>query len=94
MTYKEHQKALNNLTAGDIAKIWPLGTERFFDNQLIRTRLKCEHRGCKKCIQGIEGYNGNFYYSNRKTHQEETYDLRNQVWFCSKHCEVDKKVGV
>jgi hypothetical protein len=75
-------------TQAEIEKIYPLGTERTFANQLIRTRLKCDHQGCRKYIQGVEGYNGYFYYKGKKPFSTRpgTYDLRNKIWLCDKHC--------
>jgi hypothetical protein len=61
-------------------KVFPLGTKREEETQMITIRLKCNHKGCRKTIQGVEGYNGHFYYRRKFA-----ADLRNQVWVCDEH---------
>jgi len=64
----------------DITRVYPEGTERTFENQLIRIKLKCSYDGCTETISGIEGYNGSFCSDNG-----EIADLRNQEYVCDKH---------
>ena len=65
-----------------VNKIYPIGTKRKTANQLIKIKLKCYIKGCKKRIIGIEGYNGAFY------HRGKHYDLRNQTYICNT-CKKD-----
>ena len=66
-------------------KIYPLGTKRTFVTQFIRTRIKCNHKGCKKYITGVEGYNGKFFH-----YGNYACDLRHQTWTCNKHIQDEK----
>ncbi len=69
----------------DLNKIYTEGTKRTFDNQWIRKRLKCSHRGCKNTILGIEGYNGMFQTN------DEIVDLRNKEFVCDEHGSKKEK---
>ena len=62
--------------------ICPLGTRRTNENQLIRVRLKCYYVGCKRRVQGVEGFNGKFYYKGTLVG-----DLRDCIYLCKEHCK-------
>ena len=53
---------------------------REFVSDVLEIRLYCFHRRCRKYIKGREGYNGAF-----TAETGQTADLRNQVWYCTKH---------
>jgi hypothetical protein len=55
--------------------------QRYTDS-IINVKLFCDKDGCNNYTRGKLGYNGNY------TDEDGTLaDLRNQVWFCSKHAE-------
>ena len=54
--------------------------KRTCENEIIPIRLYCYHKRCKKYIKGNEGYNGMF-----TAETGQCADLRNQVWYCTKH---------
>jgi hypothetical protein len=53
---------------------------RNFTNEVLEIRLYCWHKGCRTYILGKEGHNGSF-----TAETGQTADLRNQVWYCTKH---------
>ena len=57
---------------------------RQFSNEALEIRFYCFHKRCRKYIKGREGYNGAF-----TAETGQMADLRDQVWYCTKH--VNKK---
>ncbi len=74
----EFKKSDKQIVYEDKQKFKP--TERVFANDVILIHLKCEHKGCKRYIRGLEHYNG-YFVSETGT----CVDLREKGFVCDEH---------